>query len=308
MSETTIQPDPIFGAGDIKEIVWVDMAEILPDPQQPRKEFDQDSIAELAASIAEHGLLQPVTVRRRPDGEGYYLILGERRFRAHQHLGRQRIEAIILREVSEARAFELALIENLQREDLPAVDVAAGYARLKDEFGYTDEQIADRLKKGRTTVTQLLSINRLPEKIKQEARRENIRKSTLIELAQLSDEAQQLKLWERAKKGFTVKEARLAKQEGATKASNGKAGKDKTDAQLRTALDKGREFSSVLSKLDNNKVRSLSSAKRQYESLLKLLEQIEQKLRELRPAEAERAPSPSPEEAAREEERAPAEV
>src|SRR5215203_508497 len=102
-SDDMAQADTIFGGSpDLKEIVELDLARIGPDPNQPRKDFNQERLGELAASIREHGLLQPISVRRNPTGEGYLIVTGERRYQAHKQLGRERIEAIILRDIDEA--------------------------------------------------------------------------------------------------------------------------------------------------------------------------------------------------------------
>jgi ParB family chromosome partitioning protein len=160
--------DPLFGTSpDLKEIVELPLSRIRLDPTQPRKAVDQEKLEELAQSIQQHGLLQPITVRKDPESDDYIVVAGDRRYRAHQLLGRERVEAII-RKADPANAFEIALIENLQREDLTPFEEAAGYARLMEEFGYTQEQVAEKVGKARTTVTSILSLNRLPERIKAE--------------------------------------------------------------------------------------------------------------------------------------------
>src|SRR4051794_20529552 len=129
------QRDPLFGTStDLKEIVELSLNLIHLDPNQPRQVVDEQKLEELALSIREHGLLQPITVRLNPQGEGYIVVAGERRFRAYQLLGRERIEAIITK-ADEQRAYEMALIENLQREDLTPFEEAAGYVRLIEQFG-----------------------------------------------------------------------------------------------------------------------------------------------------------------------------
>ncbi len=139
------QRDPLFGTSpDLKEIVELSLSAIELDPNQPRQAVDEKKLEELALSIREHGLLQPITVRRKPGDEGYVVVAGERRFRAHKLLGRERIEAIITK-IDEGRAYEVALIENLQREDLTPLEEAAGYARLMEQFGYTQEDVAEKV-------------------------------------------------------------------------------------------------------------------------------------------------------------------
>jgi ParB family transcriptional regulator, chromosome partitioning protein len=132
---------------------------IRPNPYQPRREFDEAELAELQASLKVSGLLQPITVR--PAAVGYELISGERRFRAATRLGWKDIPAIV-RDVDDRTLLTLALVENLQRADLNAVEEARGYRRLSDEFGFTHAQIAEAIGKDRTSVTSLLRILQLP--------------------------------------------------------------------------------------------------------------------------------------------------
>lgn len=130
--------------------------QILRGRYQPRRHFSEESLQELAASIRAQGLMQPVVVRPRPQG-GYELIAGERRWRAAQIAGLERIPAVV-REVSDERASAMALIENIQREDLNPLEEALALQRLKDEFELTQQQVADALGKSRVAVTNLLRL------------------------------------------------------------------------------------------------------------------------------------------------------
>ncbi len=136
---------------------------IRRDAAQPRRFFDEAKLTELAESIKAQGVLQPVLVRK--DGEGYRLIAGERRWRAAQAAGLKEVPALV-REVSEAQAFELALVENLQRTDLNPIEEAEGYQRLVEEFKLTQEQISQRVGKERSTVANALRLLALPEDVK----------------------------------------------------------------------------------------------------------------------------------------------
>jgi ParB family chromosome partitioning protein len=133
------------------------------DSAQPRRYFDEAKLAELTESIKVQGVLQPVLVRK--DGDGYKLIAGERRWRAAQAAGLKEVPALV-REVSEAQAFELALVENLQRTDLNPIEEAEGYQRLADEFKLTQEQISQRVGKDRSTVANALRLLALPNDVK----------------------------------------------------------------------------------------------------------------------------------------------
>jgi ParB family transcriptional regulator, chromosome partitioning protein len=133
------------------------------DPLQPRRHFDPEKLRELTESIKAQGVLQPVLVRK--DGAGYKIIAGERRWRASQAAGLHEIPAIV-REATELQAFELALVENLQRADLNPMEEADGYHRLVEEFGLTQEQVAQRVGKERSTVANALRLLGLPDDVK----------------------------------------------------------------------------------------------------------------------------------------------
>jgi ParB family transcriptional regulator, chromosome partitioning protein len=148
-------------ASDYQRIL---MSRIRANPFQPRREFDPAELAELEASLKASGLLQPITVRRR--GDAYELIAGERRFRAATNLGWTEISAIV-RDFDDQTMLVLALVENLQRANLNAIEEARGYRRLIDEFQLTQQQVADAVGKDRTTVTNLLRVLTLPEIVQQ---------------------------------------------------------------------------------------------------------------------------------------------
>jgi ParB family chromosome partitioning protein len=133
------------------------------NPEQPRKRFDEKRLEELAASIREHGIVEPILVRK--DGGRYRILAGERRWRAAQRAGLKEVPAV-LREASEREAFELALVENLQREDLNAVEEAEAYQVLLEEYGLTQEAIAERVGKERSTVANALRLLRLPAEVR----------------------------------------------------------------------------------------------------------------------------------------------
>jgi ParB family transcriptional regulator, chromosome partitioning protein len=146
-----------------KGVMNLGIEEIRPDKAQPRRHFDEVHIEELAESIRSKGVLSPVIVRR--SSQGYVLVAGERRWRAAQKAGLRELP-VMVREVSEKEAFELALIENIQREDLNPVEEAEAYRRLIDEHGLTQEALAARVGKDRSTVANALRLLRLPEAIK----------------------------------------------------------------------------------------------------------------------------------------------
>ena len=149
------------GGGGL-ELVAIE--EVHPSRDQPRKMFDDARIDELAASIRAQGVIQPLVVRKR-EGGGYELIAGERRWRAAQRAGLHAVPAVI-RDVAPTRAFEMAMVENHQREDLNPIEEAAGYQRLISELGYTQESLAARVGKDRTTITNALRLLRLPDEVR----------------------------------------------------------------------------------------------------------------------------------------------
>ena len=139
------------------------LREIEPDPGQPRKTFDDETLAELSASIAEHGLLQPIAVRPKPSG-GYLIVAGERRWRASRMAGLTEVPDIV-KDVTDEQAMELALVENLQREDLDPVEEAAGIRELMTRCDLTQEQAARKLGKSRSALANSLRLLSLPETV-----------------------------------------------------------------------------------------------------------------------------------------------
>jgi ParB family chromosome partitioning protein len=134
--------------------------EIHPTPDQPRQHFDEAKLEELAQSIRSEGVLQPLVVRRREAG-GYFLIAGERRWRASQRAGLHEIP-VVVRDVAEAQAFEMALVENIQRADLDPLEEAEAYRRLLDDHGHTQEELAVRVGKDRATIANAVRLLKLP--------------------------------------------------------------------------------------------------------------------------------------------------
>jgi len=143
----------------------VPVAAISPNPLQPRTAFDSDALAELAASIREHGLIQPLIVTQQ-GSERYQLIAGERRWQAAQMAGLATVP-VIVKEATPQQALELALVENIQRADLNPLEEAAAFRQLVDEFGLSQEQVAERVGKSRVAVTNTLRLLRLPAEVKQ---------------------------------------------------------------------------------------------------------------------------------------------
>jgi ParB family transcriptional regulator, chromosome partitioning protein len=163
----------------------IPVTSIYPNPEQPRTEFGD--LTELTESIKEKGVLEPLLVR--PDDDGKFMIIaGERRWRASQLAGLTEVPCIEMK-VDEKALAEIALIENLQRKDLTVWEEADGLASLKEKFGYTQEEIAQKISKGRTTVTELLTIAGLPKQIRDRCRAQNISsKAILLDIARQFDD------------------------------------------------------------------------------------------------------------------------
>lgn len=149
---------------DDKRIWQIAIDKLVPGQYQPRKKFDKESLQELAKSIKENGILQPITVRKRTAG-GYEIIAGERRWRAAQLAELHEVPAII-KQISDQDALQLALIENIQREDLDAIEEAESYQRLMEEFSLSQQQVAEKVGKERSTVANSLRLLALPFEIK----------------------------------------------------------------------------------------------------------------------------------------------
>ena len=197
------QPDPSGGtrtrlynfeerrrlAGRVAEL---DLEAIRPNPYQPRKDFDEAALDELAASIRQLGIIQPLTVRSLGD-DRYELISGERRLRASRRAGLKRVPAYV-READTEAMLEMAIVENVQREDLNPVEVALGYQRLIEEVGLTQEQVADKVGKNRSTVANALRLLRLPPRVQASLREGTLTSGHARALVSIEDEAAQLAL------------------------------------------------------------------------------------------------------------------
>jgi ParB family chromosome partitioning protein len=159
-----VRPAPADGAEAAGGVREIDLARIKPNPAQPRVQFDEDALDELAQSIGERGVLQPILLR--PDGENFQIVAGERRWRAAQRARLHTIPAIV-REIDESTSAEIALIENIQREDLNAIEEAEGYRQLIQRHGHTQDAVGSLVHKSRSHVANLLRLLELPEFVRQ---------------------------------------------------------------------------------------------------------------------------------------------
>jgi ParB family chromosome partitioning protein len=188
-------------------IIEIELDKIVPNEYQPRKVFNDEKLGELAASIKEQGVIQPVIVHRA--GSGYQLIVGERRWRASRLAGLKTIPALV-KEATKRELLEMALIENIQREDLNPLEAAEAYKRLQDEFKLTQEDLAKRVGKERSTVTNFLRLLGLPKEIKQELATGALtmgHAKALLSLERVRDQMQAALMI--VKKGLSVREAEV---------------------------------------------------------------------------------------------------
>ena len=178
------------GSSSINEI---DLSKIKVNPNQPRREFNQEALQELADSIKEIGIIQPITLRETSDGE-YQIIAGERRFRAAQMAGLETIPAYI-RTADDENVMEMALIENIQREDLNAVEIALAYQHLLDQYKLTQERLSERVGKNRATIANYLRLLKLPAEIQMGLQNKQIEMAHARALVSLGDPKLQVKLY-----------------------------------------------------------------------------------------------------------------
>lgn len=260
--------DPLFGgAGKLPKLVELRLEVIRLNPDQPRKTFDEETIAELASSIEQHGLMQPITVKRLPEEDVYLLVAGERRYRAVQKLGRPTVTAII----TDGNPDELAVIENLQREDLRPVEQADALARLMEKHGWSQEQLGKVVGKARNTVNEILRLATLPEDIKVESRTSDTPRSVLIEIVRAGDADAQRALWQQHKNGGgTVRAIRARKSAPPTSDTP-----PYTPTAKAVAAARG-----LLRRLQEIELGELSANRDQYDELLRVKNEIDDLIRQ----------------------------
>ncbi len=199
-------PKNYFASG--KTVINIPVAEICPNPYQPRGHFDQEALEHLAKSIKNHGLAQPVIVRRVKNG--YELIAGERRYRACQIAGMDKVPAIV-REMTDRDSLKIALIENLDREDLNPIEEAKGYQRLIDEFEINHQELGDMFSKSRSAVTNTLRLLKLPKSIQDSLERGEISEGHARSLLSFDNEEDMINQLEQIKtQGLNVRELEQA--------------------------------------------------------------------------------------------------
>ncbi len=223
--------------GEVKEpgtVLEVPIERVCHNPRQPRKEFVTEDLHDLVSSIGKHGILQPLVVSVREDGE-YELIAGERRLRAAKELGLERVP-IVSRTVNDQEKLELALIENIQRQDLNAVEEAMAYKALRDEFGLTQKQIADQVGKSRSAVTNTMRLLELSSDMQEALAGGKISRSHARSLLSEEDEKKRRELFEKILGGgVTVRQVEA--RAGSAKRARKKTGQDPNLVALETELE-----------------------------------------------------------------------
>jgi len=259
-------------------VLHIPVQNIRPNPHQPRKEFREDSLEELAGSIKKHGLIQPITVRYIGE-KRFELISGERRLRATKLAGREEIPAYI-REVNDEEVISFALIENIQREDLNPIEVAMGYKRLVDELDYTQAEVAEKVGKNRTTVTNMLRLLTLPAFIQAGLRDEKISMGHARALISIEDPEDQEKIYKKAvKNDYSVRQIEKAVRSlGEEKSDTGKTKQDDNSTFYNEISNRLRRKLStkvnIKSKKNGGEIRIEYYSDEELERLLELFESI----------------------------------
>ncbi|MCJ7803004.1 MAG: ParB/RepB/Spo0J family partition protein [Desulfobacterales bacterium] len=196
---------PEFGQAEPKTLLYCGIEEIIPNRSQPRKHFDESKLQELAESIKEKGILEPLIVRRTD--QGYELIVGERRWRAAQKAGLKEVP-VIVKEVEGREVLEISLIENLQREDLNPIEAAEAFKHLIEEFNLSQEDLSKRIGKDRTTITNTLRLLKLPLEVRNQLLQNRITSGHARAILSLESKEKQKELCALIiKKGLSVREA-----------------------------------------------------------------------------------------------------
>ena len=242
----TMNDNETKGSSFISE---VDIDKIKPNPDQPRVDFDVESMEELAASIGKVGVIQPITLRELEDGS-YQIIAGERRYRASMMLQLKAIPAYV-KTVDDDEVMEMALVENIQREDLNAIEIALTYQKLTDSQSLTQEELSERVGKKRTTVANYMRLLKLPAQVQMGVKDKKIDMGHARALVTIADPVQQLNLYHRIiEEGLSVRRVEEIVKKGAAELSN----KNKTGKPVQKTSDEFDALKTHLSRFFNTPV------------------------------------------------------
>jgi ParB family chromosome partitioning protein len=234
---------PELGEGEPKTLLYCGIEEIIPNRSQPRKHFDESKLQELTESIKENGILEPLIVRRVD--QGYELIVGERRWRAAQKAGLKEVP-VLVKEAEGRKALELSLIENLQREDLNPIEEAEAFQRLAEEFNISQAELATRIGKDRTTITNALRLLKLPLEVRNQLLQNRITSGHARAILSLETKEKQKELCSLIiQKGLSVREAEaIAKRwsEKRKKTATKERRRGEVESQLSSLQDSLRQY------------------------------------------------------------------
>jgi ParB family chromosome partitioning protein len=217
---------------DAQRMFLVELSKIRPNPEQPRKIFDEEGLEELAQSIRDYGQLAPIILKYGEEPGTYILVAGERRYRAHQLLRKDEIYAIL----TDGDVDEVSLIENIHRQDLHPLELAESFQRLMEKHAWNQEQLAQVMRKNRRTINEVLRLNKLPDEIKEQCRHSTdiVSASVLIQIARIDDVEQQRLFWKQAQEGtLSLRRARAQRKLDTNKAAS---------SHLKQLLSAGRGF------------------------------------------------------------------
>jgi len=275
--------DALITSLSIKEddkIVEIPLSQLRANPYQPRKTFEEDAIRDLAESIREHGVIQPIVVRQAL--KGYEIIAGERRFRASQLLGNPTIPAVV-RTYNDQQVMEIALIENVQREDLNSLEVAVAYQAIMNQFNLTQEELSLKVGKSRSHIANFLRLLSLPEEVKDYVSRGTLSMGHARAIAGIKDDSVKRQLAKQSVAGeWSVRELEEAVQRTVETKSNAKA-KAKTKAKKRdpfieeieeTLREKFSTTVKIKANKDNGRIELSYFGKNDLERLLELLKAL----------------------------------
>ena len=271
---------PSLSVNEDDKVIEITLSQLRPNPYQPRKTFDEDAIKDLAESIKQHGVIQPIIVRSVV--KGYEIIAGERRFRASQLLGNATIPAVV-RSFSDQQAMEIALIENLQREDLNAIELAIAYQSIMDKFNLTQEELSLKVGKSRSHIANFLRLLALPAEIKDNVSRGTLSMGHARALAGLKEDAKKRELARMSiENEWSVRELEETIQKlerGGEKQDQPQTAKSKKRdpfiEQLEESLrERFKTTVKIKQQKDKGRIELLYYNKQDLERLLELLEQL----------------------------------
>jgi ParB family chromosome partitioning protein len=267
---------PALSINDDDKVMEIPLSQLRPSPYQPRRNFNDESINELAASIKEHGVIQPIIVRSVL--KGYEIIAGERRFRASQVCGLATISAVI-KKFTDQQVMEIALIENLQREDLNALEIAIAYQALIDQFALTQEELSVKVGKSRSHIANFLRLLQLPEEVKQYVSRGTLSMGHAKAIIGLKDAKIIRSLAEKAiKEQWSVRELEeeVKRLEDKPESTKAKVKSKKSDPYINELEENLREMYRTTVKIKHNnnkgKIELLYYSKDDLDRLLQILQ------------------------------------